>query len=79
MKLKKKIRKFGNELAEVLGDNATLNPELVSYVMAHAMIQMMTEEYDPAEGLNLMFENIRIAASEQGYRLIIPSGNSTVH
>lgn len=70
MSLKKKTRKFGNELAEVMGDNCTLVPDMQAYVMAHAMITLLVDERGPEAGLNAVFESIAIAAAEQGYRLL---------
>lgn len=69
MKLKKKVNKFANELAEVLGDNATLESGLTAYVMAHAMIQMLVEDKGPSKGLNEVFEMMQIACAEQGYSI----------
>lgn len=69
MKIKKKVNKFANELAEVLGDNATLESGLQAYVMSYAMVQLLVEDKGPNAGLNEVFEMLQIACAEQGYNI----------
>lgn len=71
MSLKKKTRRFQNELLDLLERHAPkIDARLLTFMMAQEMIYMNVHAAgNPASGLNEMFQQIAIAAGEQGYRL----------
>jgi len=69
MNVKKKANKFGKQLVDLLTAQGKLPAEVITYVMATEMIHMMVGDEHPSIGLNELFNIMRVAAMDQGYRI----------
>jgi hypothetical protein len=69
MKVKKKAKEFESQLVQLLASQGKVPKEVLSYVMAGVMIDMLIGDGDAGQGLNDAIESVVVAAADQGYRI----------